>query len=89
MASAEPLREYEHGYTCKEVVDLAADYVEGAMPNEHATLFELHLNFCDGCYTFIDQIRAAATAASRVSEEQIPDETRAKLLVAFREWRTR
>ncbi len=89
MGSADPLREHEHGYTCREVVDLAAEYVEGVMPREQATLFELHLNFCDGCYTFIDQIRTSATAASRLSEEQIPDETRAKLLAAFRDWRAR
>ncbi|HSC91495.1 MAG TPA: zf-HC2 domain-containing protein [Gaiellaceae bacterium] len=84
---AEPRGEHEHGYTCKEVVELAADYVEGAMPPDLTTRFELHLNFCDGCFTFIDQIRATAAVAGRLAEEEVPEETRAKLLAAFRDWK--
>jgi predicted anti-sigma-YlaC factor YlaD len=83
---AEPTREFEHGYTCKEVVDLAAEYLEGAMTSEQMARFELHLNFCDGCFTFVDQIRATAAAAGTLSEEQVSEETKAKLLAAFRDW---
>jgi hypothetical protein len=83
----EPLGVTEHGYTCREVVDLAAEFIEGTMSVEEATLFELHLNFCDGCYTFIDQIRETAAAAGRLSEEQVPEELKARLLTAFRDWR--
>jgi anti-sigma factor (TIGR02949 family) len=82
----DPLGQTEHGYTCKEVVDLAADYVEGEMTAPQATAFEMHLNFCDGCSTFIDQIRETAATARRLSEEQIPEELRAKLISAFRDW---
>jgi hypothetical protein len=84
---AEPTRRHEHGYTCKEVVELATDYVEGAMTPAQMTQFELHLNFCDGCVTFIDQIRQTSDAAARLCEDEIPAETRAKLLAAFRDWR--
>jgi hypothetical protein len=84
---AEPLAEFEHGYTCKEVVDLTAEFVEGAMPREQAARFEMHLNFCDGCYTFIDQIRATAASAARLPEEHVPEETKTKLLAAFRDWK--
>lgn len=84
---AEPLGIHEHGYTCREVVDLAAEYVEGAMTPEEATLFEMHLNFCDGCFTFIDQIRETASIAGRITEEQVPEETKVALLEAFRDWR--
>ena len=84
---AEPLGIHEHGYTCREVVELAAEYVDGAMSPEDATLFEMHLNFCDGCFTFIDQIRETASIAGRITERQVPEETKAKLLEAFRDWR--
>jgi hypothetical protein len=83
---AEPTGKFEHGYTCSEVVDLAAEYAEGAMTADQMTRFELHLNFCDGCVTFVDQIRETAALAGRLSEEQIPDDTKAKLLAAFRDW---
>jgi hypothetical protein len=84
---AEPVGIHEHGYTCREVVDLAAEYVEGAMTPEEATLFEMHLNFCDGCFTFIDQIRETASIAGRITDEQVPEETKVALLEAFRDWR--
>ena len=83
---ADPTGEFEHGYTCQEVVDLAADYVEGGMTAEQMTQFELHLNLCDGCFVFVDQIRATAAVAGQLSEEQVPDETRVKLLAAFKDW---
>jgi anti-sigma factor RsiW len=82
----DPLGQTEHGYTCREVVELATDYAEGEMTPEQATAFELHLNFCDGCSTFIDQIRETAATARRLSEEQIPEELRQQLIDAFRDW---
>jgi hypothetical protein len=36
---------------------------------------------------FIDQIRATASLARQLSEEQVPEEMMAKLLTAFRDWR--
>jgi anti-sigma factor (TIGR02949 family) len=80
------LGQTEHGYTCREVVELATEYVEGELTPEQATAFELHLNFCDGCSTFIDQIRETAATARRLSEEQVPEELRQQLIDAFRDW---
>jgi anti-sigma factor RsiW len=83
---ADPTREFEHGYTCKEVVELATAFVEGALTASQMMQFELHLNFCDGCHTFVEQIRATADLAGGLPEEQISEETKAKLLAAFRNW---
>lgn len=76
-----------HDYTCQDVVALTSDYVEGAMTSEQMTAFELHLNFCDGCSSFVDQVRTTATMAHGMSEEEIPEELRSKLLSAFRDWK--
>ena len=84
---ADPTREFEHGYTCSEVVELATEYAEGAMSEEQMTQFEMHLNFCDGCFTFLEQIRATAALARRLAEDEIAEEARQKLLAAFRDWR--
>ena len=82
----DPRREFEHGYTCQEVVTLASDFLDGAMTPEQMTEFELHLNFCDGCSSFVDQVRTTAAMAHGLSEEEIPEEMRAKLLSAFKDW---
>ena len=78
---------HEHGFTCQQVVDLAADFVEGALPPEESALFEVHLNYCDGCIWFVDQIRTSAELAGRISEDDVPDELKSKLLTAFRDWK--
>lgn len=75
-----------HGYACREVVELVSEYLEGALAPEQMTRFELHLNLCDGCFSFVEQVRATAAMAGRLSEDQIPDEMKSKLLAAFRDW---
>ena len=73
--------------TCQEVVELVSDYLEQALPAEQASLFEQHVNFCDGCDWYLDQMRSTVAAVGRITEQDVPDETREKLLAAFREWK--
>jgi anti-sigma factor RsiW len=73
--------------TCQEVVELVTDYMEGALTPEEASLFEQHLNFCDGCAWYVDQLRMTIETVGRIREEELPAETRDKLLTAFRDWR--
>ena len=74
--------------SCLQIVELITDYLEGTLPPETASLFEEHLNFCDGCETYLDEMRATIAAVGRVDvvEEELPAETRESLLTAFRHW---
>jgi anti-sigma factor RsiW len=73
--------------TCQEVVELVTDYLEGALPTDETDLFEQHLNFCDGCDWYVDEMRTTVDTVGRIREEDIPPETRERLLTAFREWK--
>jgi anti-sigma factor RsiW len=73
--------------TCQEVVELVSDYLDQALPPEEASLFEQHVNFCDGCDWYLDQMRSTVQTVGRISEQDVPDETREKLLAAFRGWK--
>jgi len=75
--------------TCQEVVELVTDYFEGALSTEEADLFEQHINFCEGCDWYVDEMRTTVASVGKVTEEEIPDETREKLLTAFRDWKAR
>ena len=83
---AEPSGEFQRDYTCQEVVALASEYLEGTMTADQMTAFELHLNFCDGCSSFVNQVRTTVATAQRLSAEEIPEEMKAKLLAAFKGW---
>jgi Putative zinc-finger len=73
--------------SCQQVVELVTDYVERALPSDQTALFEQHLNFCDGCVWYVDQIRTTIAGVGRIEEEDIPPETREQLLTAFRDWK--
>jgi anti-sigma factor RsiW len=73
--------------TCNEVVELVTDYLERALPAEEMSLFEQHLNFCDGCIAYVEQMRATVETVGKVSEEDVPPEAKDKLMAAFREWK--
>jgi anti-sigma factor RsiW len=73
--------------TCQEVVELVSDYLDRALPPEEASLFEQHVNFCDGCDWYLEQMRETIGTVGRITEEDVPEGTREKLLAAFREWK--
>jgi hypothetical protein len=73
--------------TCQEVVELVTDFLERELPSDEASLFEQHLNFCDGCVVYVEQMRATVATVGRVTEEDVPPETKERLLAAFREWK--
>jgi anti-sigma factor RsiW len=73
--------------SCQEVVELVTDYFEGVLPAETATVFEEHINFCDGCDWYLDQMRTTVATVGRIEDEEVPPEMRDKLLRAFRDWK--
>ena len=73
--------------SCEEVVELVTDYLEGALAAEDTALFEQHLNFCDGCAWYVDQMRTTVATLGRIREQDVPAETREQLLKAFRDWK--
>jgi anti-sigma factor RsiW len=77
---------HEH-ITCQQVVELVTDYFDGAMPAEEAALFEQHLNFCEGCGWYVDQMRVTVAAVGRIEEADVPPEMRDRLLAALRDRR--
>ena len=73
--------------SCQEVVELVTEYLDGALTAERASLFEQHLNFCDGCIWYVDQIRTTVDAIGEVREADISPEAKSQLMTAFRDWK--
>lgn len=71
--------------TCQELTELVNDYVEGTLGAHDTALFEQHLNFCDGCDWYVDQIRTTVATVGRVRDLDVPPDVRARLLAAFRD----
>jgi anti-sigma factor RsiW len=73
--------------SCQEVVELVTEYLDESLAPADAALFEQHLNFCEGCVWYVDQLRATIETVGEIREEDIPPETKQRLMSAFREWR--
>jgi hypothetical protein len=71
--------------TCREVTELVTEYVEGTLGSHETALFEQHLNFCDGCDVYVEQMRTTIATVGRVAEADVPEEIRDRLLAAFRD----
>jgi len=73
--------------SCKELVELVTEYLEGTLPPEERQRFDEHLEICPGCRTYVDQMRATISATGTLAEETVSPEARDALLSAFRGWK--
>lgn len=70
--------------TCAELVELVTAFLEGALDPDTERRFIAHLAVCDGCETYVDQMRRTVAEVGQVEPESLSDETRDRLLEAFR-----
>ena len=72
--------------TCKEVVELVTDYLEGALPAEMRKRFDQHLTGCDPCIVYLEQMRQTIATLGKLPEESVPQNVLDTLLEHFRRW---
>ncbi len=77
----------DHELTCQEFVELVTDYLEGALPPSQRARFESHLDDCDDCPLYLDQIRTTIRVCGVLTEEHLSVPARTELLAAFRDWK--
>jgi len=79
----------EEQMTCKELVELVTEYIEGTLPDDVRMRVESHLTGCDGCTNYIEQMRQTIQLTGQIREENLSAEQRDDLLKLFRNWRKR
>ena len=77
----------EDQMTCKELVELVTEYLEGMLPEDARIRMERHLSGCDGCATYLEQMRQTIRLTGRLREENLTAQQRYDLLTLFRDWR--
>ena len=74
----------ERDITCQELTEVLTDYLEGALPSEERARLEAHLAICEGCVTYLTQMRQTIATLRKLPpahvEATVPDD----LLAAFR-----
>jgi anti-sigma factor RsiW len=73
--------------TCREVVELVTDYLEGRLHEPERGLFEAHLSECSHCDEYLAQMRRTIELLGELPVESIDPARELELLAAFRGWR--
>jgi anti-sigma factor RsiW len=73
--------------TCKELVELVTDYLDGALSPDTRRRFDGHLAGCPPCRIYLDQMRQTIRAAGQLTDDGLSQEALDALLAHFRQFR--
>ncbi len=76
----------EEELTCQELVEIVSDYLEGALPEADRARFDAHLETCEGCRRYLDQMRTTIRVVGTLTEDDLDPGAKEQLLQLFREW---
>ena len=74
--------------SCHELVELVTDYLEGALAPDVRARMDEHLAACEGCATYLAQMRETIRVLGALREDDLDPALREQLVGAFRGWRS-
>ena len=74
--------------TCRQFVELATDYLEGALPADEQRRFDEHMDQCPWCGRYFEQLKITMRTVGRIDVESLSPDARETLLGAFRDWKS-
>ena len=75
--------------TCRELVELMTDYLDGRLELDRHVQVEQHLVLCTGCQNHLSQIRGTLRVLRALPDDDLRPEALGVLMHAFRDWRSR
>jgi len=73
--------------SCKELVEVVTDYLEGVLSSQDRARLEEHLGQCPGCQTYLEQMRQVIQSLGKRNEDSISPGAWETLQQAFRNWK--
>jgi anti-sigma factor RsiW len=71
---------------CQQMVELMTDYLEGSLPRVQRRRFDAHLDGCEHCSEYLEQMRATIALTGRLTVDDLAPAMREELLVLYRRW---
>jgi anti-sigma factor RsiW len=68
---------------CREFVELVTEYVEGSLPQPLERAIAAHLELCEPCLVYLEQMRSTAAALRDLPAATLPAPARQRLLDVF------
>jgi anti-sigma factor RsiW len=73
--------------TCRELVELVTEYLDGALPARERARFDAHIAGCDGCTAYLEQFRETIRITGTLREDELDPVARDALLAEFQDWK--
>lgn len=71
--------------SCQEMVELVTLYLEDALDATTRERFVAHLAGCDGCETYLEELRTTVIVVGTISDDDLDPVFRDRLMLAFAE----
>ena len=68
---------------CQEFVELVTEHLEGSLPQEIERAITAHLELCEPCRIYLEQMHSTATALRALPTPTLPPPARERLLDLF------
>jgi predicted anti-sigma-YlaC factor YlaD len=68
---------------CQEFVELVTDHLEGVLPEEVERAVVAHLELCEPCRIYLEQMRSTAAVLRTLPAPTLPPAARQRLLDLF------
>lgn len=73
---------------CRDFVELVTEYLEASVLEPLKTRIEEHLDECEDCERYLDQIRKTISLLGKLaSAAPVSDEAQTELTELFRQWK--
>lgn len=71
---------------CDQFVELVTDYLENALDDGLRARLEAHLDECDGCLNYLQQMTTTVALLGKVRADEVDPQIRQRLLDAIASW---
>jgi anti-sigma factor RsiW len=73
--------------TCRELVELVTEYLDGTLSRRDRVRFDRHIDGCPNCTAYLEQFRETIRLTGTLRVEDVDPAARAELLETFRSWK--
>jgi anti-sigma factor RsiW len=73
---------------CQQMVELITEYLEGTLSRSQRRRFEAHLQGCEHCSEYLEQMRATIRLTGRLRTEDLTPAMREEFAALYRRWRS-
>lgn len=65
--------------TCKEIINLLSDYIDGHLSPDICEAIEQHMAECHNCYVIVDSLRKTVILYRQLEPPEMPSDVEARL----------